>query len=174
MVYVGTFSKTLLPGLRLGFAVVPPTLRSAVRSARAAADGHGPVATEAALARFMDEGLLARHIRRTSKVYAERRSAVLSGLTGPLAPYLEPVPSAAGLHVCALPRPEAGSAVAATADAVAARARAAGVAVGTLRTYQASSGGPAGLVLGYGAIDAADVPAGLELLAAAFRSVTPR
>ncbi|TDD70670.1 PLP-dependent aminotransferase family protein [Jiangella aurantiaca] len=176
VVYVGTFSKTLLPGLRLGFVVVPPSLREAVRAARRVADVHGPVATEAALARFMDEGLLARHIRRTAKVYAQRRSAVLAGLAGELAPYLETVPSAAGLHVCALLRPGAdgGAGGAATAQAVAGRARAAGVAVETLAGYQTEPGGPAGLVLGYGAIEAADVPAGLAALAAAFRTVTPR
>ncbi|WP_116950242.1 MocR-like pyridoxine biosynthesis transcription factor PdxR [Jiangella endophytica] len=170
VVYVGTFSKTLLPGLRLGFAVVPPSLRDAVRTARRLADGHGPVATEAALARFMDEGLLARHIRRTAKVYAERRSLLLAGLEGGgLAPYLEVVPSAAGLHVCALLRSGDGAVV----RAVAARARAAGVRAETLGRYQAAPGGPAGLVLGYGAIEAADLPAGLERLAAAFRAVTP-
>ncbi|RIQ23853.1 aminotransferase-like domain-containing protein, partial [Jiangella rhizosphaerae] len=169
VVYVGTFSKTLLPGLRLGFAVVPPSLRSAVRAARRLADGHGPVATEAALARFMDEGLLARHIRRTAKVYARRRSALLAGLAGELAPYVETVPSAAGLHVCALLR----SGDRAVADAVAARARAAGVAVETLAAYRAEPGGPAGLVLGYGAIEADEVPVGLTALAAAFRAVRP-
>lgn len=169
VVYVGTFSKTLLPGLRLGYLVVPPSLRAAVRAARELADGHGPVATQAALARFMDEGQLARHIRRTAKVYAERRSLLLDGLAGSLAPYLRPVPSAAGLHVCALLR--SGSDDGATADAVAGRARAAGVAVGTLSGYGSER---AGFVLGYGAIDAADVPAGLALLAAALREVLPR
>ncbi|SDU62511.1 MocR-like pyridoxine biosynthesis transcription factor PdxR [Jiangella alkaliphila] len=173
VVYVGTFSKTLLPGLRLGFAVVPPSLRGAVREARRVADGHGPVATEAALARFMDEGLLARHIRRTAKVYAQRRSLLLAGLAGPagvLAPYLEAVPSAAGLHVCALARPGV------DVVAVVERARAAGVRVAALGQYRAEAGGqggPDGLVLGYGAIDAADVPAGLHRLAAVFRAVTP-
>jgi GntR family transcriptional regulator / MocR family aminotransferase len=170
VVYVGTFSKTLLPGLRLGYVVVPPSLRDAVRAARQLTDGHGPVATQAALARFMDDGLLARHIRRTAKVYAERRSLLLAGLAGELAPHLEVVPSAAGLHVCAVLR----SGDEGTASAAAGRALAAGVAVETLDRYEAEVGGPAGFVLGYGAVDAADVPHGLTLLAEALRAVTPR
>ncbi|MBB5791798.1 PLP-dependent aminotransferase family protein [Jiangella mangrovi] len=167
VVYVGTFSKTLLPGLRLGYVVVPPSLRDAIRAARQLADGHGPVATQAALARFMDEGQLARHIRRTAKVYARRRSALLDGLGGALAPYLEAVPSAAGLHVCALLR----SGDRRVAEAAADRARAAGVAVGTLSEYGTE---PTGFALGYGAVEAADVPGGLELLAEALRAVIRR
>ena len=77
----------MLPALRLGFIVAPPSLRSALRAARQLSDGFSPVPTQAALARFIDEGMLARHVRKASGVYATRHAAVLAAL--------EPVP---GLH----------------------------------------------------------------------------
>ena len=64
VIYIGTFSKTMLPSLRLGFLVAPPTLRKALRAAKDVTDWHSPLTTQAALARFIDDGLLARHIRR--------------------------------------------------------------------------------------------------------------
>src|SRR5262245_36628955 len=62
VVYVGSFSKTLLPGLRLGFVVPPASLRSALQAAKQLSDWHAEQTNQAALARLMDEGLLARHI----------------------------------------------------------------------------------------------------------------
>lgn len=167
VVYVGTFSKTLLPGLRTGYAVVPPTLRAAVAGARQLADGHGPVTTQAALARFMDEGLLGRHIRRTTRAYAARREAVVDVVGGDLADHLDLLPSAAGLHVCAMLR----HADADAAVEVLAAARASGVAVESLASYHRESTGRPGFVLGYGAIDTADVPGGLRRFGVAVRRV---
>jgi GntR family transcriptional regulator/MocR family aminotransferase len=99
VIYVGTFSKTLLPSLRLGFLVAPPTLRSALQAARQLSDGHSPTASQAALARFMAEGQLARHIRKASRIYGERHALVVDAIER--MDDLELVPSTAGLHVCA-------------------------------------------------------------------------
>ena len=97
--YVGSFSKTMLPALRLGFVVAPPSLRPALRTARQLSDGFSPVPTQAALARFIDEGMLARHVRKASNAYARRHVAVLAALEP--VPGLRVVPSSAGLHLCA-------------------------------------------------------------------------
>src|SRR5919197_6297048 len=56
VVYIGSFSKTMLPSLRLGFVVAPASLRTALRAAKFVADWHTPLPTQAALARFLDEG----------------------------------------------------------------------------------------------------------------------
>lgn len=72
VVYVGTFSQSLLPALRIGFMVAPRRMREALASAREHSDWHGPAIEHATLAAFIAEGHLARHVRRMRKVYADR------------------------------------------------------------------------------------------------------
>ncbi|MGW4527680.1 MocR-like pyridoxine biosynthesis transcription factor PdxR [Amycolatopsis sp. NPDC004378] len=159
--YVGSFSKTLLPMLRLGFLVAPASLRDALRHARRLTDWHGDVPAQGALAQFIDEGLFARHIRRATKVYAERHERLVSGLDGAFAGRLAVVPSAAGLHLCARADVDL--------EPVAARASAAGVAVQTLSDLCGGYPAP-GLVLGYGSIPADRIDAGLAALDRAWGS----
>jgi len=64
VIYMGTFSKTLFPSLRLGFLVLPHDLVEYFRRARSATDGHSPITEQAVLADFITEGHYARHIRR--------------------------------------------------------------------------------------------------------------
>ncbi|ABL81201.1 MULTISPECIES: PLP-dependent aminotransferase family protein [unclassified Nocardioides] len=169
VVYVGTFSKSLLPALRAGYLVAPEPLREALLGARQLADGHGGPAEQAALAHFVADGLLARHLRRARATYAERRELVRSGLERLLADRLEVVPSAAGLHVAATFR-DAEVDDAAVAEA----ALAAGVAVEPLSAYAVGPDVPPGLVLGYGAAGTATIRPGLERLARLVASTPSR
>jgi GntR family transcriptional regulator/MocR family aminotransferase len=101
VVYVGSFSKTLMPVLRVGYLVAPQSLQAPLRTAKLLTDWQGDAVTQGALARFMAEGLLAAHLRKATRVYRERRDSLLAALA-PLAPdRLSVIPSAAGLHVCA-------------------------------------------------------------------------
>jgi GntR family transcriptional regulator/MocR family aminotransferase len=159
--YVGSFSKTLLPMLRLGFLVAPPSLQDALRHARQLSDWHGDVPAQAALARFVDEGLFARHIRRATKVYGERHERITSTVDRVLAGRLRVVPSAAGLHLCALADTDL--------EPIAARAAAAGVAVQTLSDLCGGFPAP-GLVLGYGSIPVERIDDGLAALDEAWGS----
>ncbi|WP_432976954.1 PLP-dependent aminotransferase family protein [Dactylosporangium sp. CA-233914] len=161
VIYVGSFSKTLLPSLRLGFLVAPEALRPALRAARRLADWHGEPAAQTALAAFIDEGLLQRHLRTVGRVYAVRHELVVRAARGPLAPWFAPVPSSAGLHV-ALRR----TAPLDIAELVR-RLRAADVAVDPLEHFYAERLAEPGLVIGYGAIASADLPAALDRLAEA-------
>jgi GntR family transcriptional regulator/MocR family aminotransferase len=164
VVYVGSFSKTLLPSLRLGFVVAPPPLRGALRAAKFVADWHSPLPAQAALARFIDEGWFARHVRRMRAVYQARHRLVVDGLAAGFAGHLEVVPSAVGLHVAATAR----GPTAAELDAVLRRASQAGVAVQPLSMYGAAAPGPPGVVVGYGAIPTERIAEGLQRLRRCF------
>jgi GntR family transcriptional regulator/MocR family aminotransferase len=161
VLYVGTFSQSLLPALRIGFVLAPPAARAALVAARELTDWHGPAIEHGALAAFIAEGHLARHVRRMRKVYAQRRTALLAALAQHAGDLLEPLPAAAGLHVTVLARRPMDAA------AVAACAAAAGVAVQDLSAFAADHDPPEGFVLGYGLIDAADLDAAVRELARA-------
>ena len=166
VIYVGSFSKTLLATLRLGFLVAPASLAGAVRSAKFVADWHTSLPIQAALADFIDQGLFARHLRRMRTVYQRRHQRIVEALADRFADHLKPVPSAAGLHVAA-------TAPASTREelqAVLGRASAAGVEVQplTLPMFDVGPPGQPGIVLGYGAIPAADIDEGLSRLRRCF------
>ena len=165
VIYVGSFSKTMLPALRLGFLVAPASLRPAMLLARQVCVLHGDASTEAALAAFIDEGLFARHLRTATRVYGERRALLLEALHGELSRWLEPVPSVAGLHLSALLRPDTGVDAAAVLD----RAGQAGIGLRTLGDLSQEPPERDGLMLGYGGIPTDRLPEALRLLARCFR-----
>jgi GntR family transcriptional regulator / MocR family aminotransferase len=111
VLYVGSFSKIMLPVLRIGFLVTPPPLRRDLRVARQVTDWHSPLPVQAALARFIDEGLLARHIRRMRKQYQPRHEHIKQILTADFADAFEVIPSEAGLHLSAYAKTSAGDEV---------------------------------------------------------------
>jgi GntR family transcriptional regulator/MocR family aminotransferase len=164
VIYVGSFSKTMLPTLRLGFIVTPPSLREAVHKAKFVTDWHTPTTIQAVLARFIEGGGFARHIRRVREVYRARHLMIVNGLTRDFADHLEVVPSAAGLHITATARAWSAGRL----DAVARRASDSGVAVQELSRFGVDSPARPGLVLGYGAIPTARIEAGLRQLRACF------
>ncbi|TQM06159.1 PLP-dependent aminotransferase family protein [Pseudonocardia kunmingensis] len=162
VVYVGSFSKTLLPMLRVGFLVAPASLQPALRAAKQLTDWHGDPVTQGALAAFIGEGLLARHVRKATREYAARRTTLLAALREHLADRLDPVPSAAGLHLCA----RLASGTHGDLDDALRRARDRGVGAESLAGYCAVRPVQDGLVLGLGGIATADVDDGVRLLAA--------
>jgi len=160
VLYVGTFSKVLLPTLRLGFVVAPPTLTPALRAAKELTDSHGPLALQRALADLLSEGAFARHVRRLLRLYRPRRDALLRVVEEKLGESVTVVPSVAGLHMTVLSR-----AAEVDAEAWAERARARHVAVQALGSYYQRRP-RAGLALGFGLIAPERIPAGIARLAA--------
>lgn len=161
--YVGTFSKTMLPGLRLGFIVAPGWARAALLQTKQVADFGCNRLTQDTVAAFIDGGHLLRHLRRMTRLYAERRETLIDAIGAALGPAAQVVPAAAGLHLgLLLPQVQ-------DIDAVVQRARAAGVAAEALSRYAAKRDGPVGLALGFGAIDAQRIGEGIRRLGLALR-----
>jgi GntR family transcriptional regulator/MocR family aminotransferase len=105
VIYIGTFSKTLFPALRLGYIVIPPRLVEPFSAVRRASDLCAPHLYQAALADFIAEGHFARHVRKTRMLYAERRSALVKAIREEFGTEMEILGAEAGMHlVVTLPR----------------------------------------------------------------------
>jgi GntR family transcriptional regulator/MocR family aminotransferase len=170
VVYVGTFSKTLLPALRLAFMVVPPSLREAAHKAKFVTDWHTATTAQSALAQFIDEGAFARHIRRVGRIYSERHAMLTAEIKRNFGDYLDLVPSSTGLHITACARGASVDHI----DAIVSRAFDLGVAIDTMSRNRVDRKPPAGLVLGYGAIETARIAEGLRRLRRCFDERVPR
>ncbi|MEO8151614.1 MAG: PLP-dependent aminotransferase family protein [Rhizobacter sp.] len=99
VLYVGTFSKTLHPGMRLGFIVLPSALVDAFASAKALTDRHSPGVAQEVLARFITEGHLLRHLRRMRELYQQRQGLMIETLHKASGGALQLQPSAQGMHL---------------------------------------------------------------------------
>jgi GntR family transcriptional regulator/MocR family aminotransferase len=138
VVHVHSVSKTLAPGLRMGWAALPARLATAVADEKRLSDLGAPVLEQLTLAAFLERGELDRHLRRTRPVYRSRRDALLAALSG-----LEVEGVAAGLHVLA--RLPDGLSEQDVTTAAAAR----GVAVDPLGPHVAGAPRAPALLLGY-------------------------
>jgi GntR family transcriptional regulator/MocR family aminotransferase len=99
VLYVGTFSKTLVSGLRLGYMVVPEPLIDAFRAARSTVDRHTPTAYQQVLADFIGEGHYFRHIRHVRSLCAERQATLVDAAASRLGGLLTLNADPAGLHL---------------------------------------------------------------------------
>ena len=163
VVYVGTFSKTLLPALRIGYLILPePVVETFVR-ARAVMDWQHATVEQVVLADFITEGWLERHIRQTRLRYLERQQALVDAIRDEMPDLLEAVPSGAGMYLVAWLRGGL------TDTAAATMANAAGVSVGTLSRFSVRPRRREGLVLGYGPYDVGQIRAAVKTLSRALR-----
>ena len=169
VLYVGTFAKNLAASLRLGFLVVPGSLVDAVTAWRELIDVQPPALTQQALHRFITEGRLERHLRRTRRIYRERHDVVTRFLDETCAAgLLRPGPTNhAGLHVSALFPDGVSEAV------VLAQARRRGVALSSYLECIALPNTPAGLLLGFGLVAVDELPAALAAVRQVLEAVTP-
>ena len=160
VIYCGTTSKSLAPGLRLGWLVVPERLVDPIVKARRPIDSATSSFTQATYAHFLERGDLDRHLRRTRRVYRRRRDALIDALARWF-PAAVPRGASAGLHVLVdLPNDL-------DEDALAARALDEGVRVYPLGPFRMRrTERRTGLVLGYGSLEPAASERGVRVVAA--------
>ena len=156
VVYLGTFSKVLFPGLRLGYVIAPRALVTAFAGARAILDRHSPTADQHVLAAYMREGLFEAHIRRIRGLYAERRSVLLTALEPALPAGWAIQPSDQGMHIL-LWLPDGSDDV-----RIAARAQAVGLTMRPISPMYANAAGRPGLMLGFGGFTPAQLREAVE------------
>jgi GntR family transcriptional regulator/MocR family aminotransferase len=160
VVYIGTFSKTLVPALRLGYLIVPPESAHAFRAVRAACDRHSPVLDQAVLADFMTEGHFARHVRRMRDLYAERQGVLVDAIQRSLGDRLEARATGAGMHLVGWLEDGSDDA------AVSARLREAGIEAPPLSRYGLLRPARGGLLLGWAGYTPEAIEKSVERLAA--------
>src|SRR6516225_6767925 len=158
VVYAGSASKTLAPGLRLGWFVMPGRLAEPMAAAKIAADRGSPALEQLALADLMARGEFDRHLRRMRPVYRRRRDALLAALSRRL-PRLEPAGVSAGLHLVTWLPPDLDE-----ATVVGAAARA-GVGIEGVAPYRISHPGRGGLIFGYATAGEQAIAEGVDILA---------
>lgn len=139
VVYIGTFSKVMFPGLRIGYLIVPKKMVAAFARAKFLVDRQTPVLEQAALADFLSEGHLERHIRRMRRLYGKRRQTLKDALARHFGDGATCLGGEAGMHV--LVRFEDGG--------VAARAAANGVRLTASSLYYVGKAPPNEFVLGF-------------------------
>ncbi|WP_046658203.1 PLP-dependent aminotransferase family protein [Lysobacter capsici] len=154
--YVGTFSKSLFPALRKGFIVAPAWARDALITVKHCADSHCDTVGQSVLAAFIRDGHLARHVRRMRAIYGERRDALLTGLRDELDPWMQPIPSEAGLHLAARIRDPA------LAPAILARALPLLPGAQMIDDYAIAPLPRPAITFGYGVIDADEIGVALR------------
>ena len=170
VIFVGSFSKTMLPALRLGYLVAPAALIQRAAAIVQAIHGDVPLLTQAALADFISEGHFSRHLRKMRKLYQQKQQ-LAQQLASQYLPDWQLHALHAGLHLVL--RCPAALQAAFDGPLIQQRLAAAGYAPALLSKYQFAGETAAGLVIGIANVSPADLERGLQLIAA-ICGATPR
>jgi GntR family transcriptional regulator/MocR family aminotransferase len=160
VIYIGTFSKTLFPALRLGYVVVPADLVERFVAVRYALDLTPPYLPQAVLNDFMREGHFARHIRKMRALYHERRTALVESIEKEFEGEVEILGAQAGMHlVAALPEDREWNDIE-IATAVAAKK----VWMWPLSPAYVGEKKRQGFILGFGNVTAEEIPGAVRVI----------
>jgi GntR family transcriptional regulator/MocR family aminotransferase len=159
VIYVGTFSKSLFPALRLGFMLVPPALVETFERISTSFIQGVPTSIQAIVAEFIQGGHFATHIRRMRGIYAERHETLVEQARQHLGGLLDIVPSESGLHTIGLLPPDISERSATKGAAEQ------GVIVSPIDRFSIAPTPFNGLVLGFGAANPREICDGVAKLA---------
>lgn len=165
VIYLGTFSRSLLRPLRLGYVIAPSDLIELLIACRGIVDRHPPPIEQAVVAEFMARGHFATHIRRMRKLYADRQRLLVSMAADQLAGRLDVRAAGAGMHIVGRLPAEIDDV------AVAAAAAQRGLVLRPLSSYYVAAPRQRGLLLGYTAFGTGQMRDGIRRLAEVLREV---
>jgi GntR family transcriptional regulator/MocR family aminotransferase len=157
VIYVGTFSKTLFPSLRLAYMVLPEALVQPMVTARSVYDGHVAQLAQAVTADFMAQGHFASHLRLMRQLYRSRRDLLLDLITRKL-PWAQPLSSTGGLQLSVRLPPG-------SEQHLTRQASAHGVATPSLSALHSRADASDGWLLGFAALQPAEIESAVALLA---------
>ncbi|WP_338447007.1 PLP-dependent aminotransferase family protein [Pelagerythrobacter marensis] len=156
--YVGTFSKSLFPALRLGFLVSPRWALETIGQTKRISDWHSPTLSQLVLSAFIEDGHLSRHIRSMRRIYARRRACLIAALERRCGTALTLYPSAAGLHLgTRLSGIEAVSLAATLLER--------GIGIETFERYSLGPNRINGLLFGFGQCAEENISTGVDMIA---------
>jgi len=162
VIYVGTFSRILLPSMRLGYLILPSKLVQPILAIRALGDRHPPPLEQWLVSDFIANGHFMAHVRRMRKLYAYRQTKLVSMFREHLLDWLEMQPAGAGMNVVGWLRPGADD------RTIAKRANASGVMVRPVSIYFHTRRPRPGLLIGHSAVTSGHLRRGVRTLAAIF------
>jgi GntR family transcriptional regulator/MocR family aminotransferase len=162
IIYVGTFSRTIFPALRVGYLVVPKSLVPAFTAAKWLNDQHTPTLEQETLAEFIASGMYERYLRRVRRRNASRREALLSAIREHLGDRVEVTGDGAGAHVVLWPRRRV------TEEELIAKAASRSVAIYGIARYFLRRPGPTGIMMGYSRLREPEIREGIRRLADVF------
>ena len=168
VIYLGTFSKTLFPALRLGYMVVPRDLTHAFHMGRTLADYLSPTVEQAVVADFLAEGHYARHVRRMRTLYAARQQTLVAAAERELGGLLRIEPADIGMHVVGWLREDISDRAAFKA------ALDVGIETPPLSRYCQQVTLPPALLFGYSAITERTIATAVRRLRPALQALAPR
>ena len=160
VVHFGSFSKTLFPGLRLGYLIVPAQLLDDFATIRISTERYPSIIHQLVLAAFIAQGHYARHLRRMRAVYAKRHAMLASCVADKLADELELTDAPAGLDVCAWIKSDVSEAT------LIERALAQDVSLSGLQDYAIECALPSGVLIGFAATPEYEIARGVDVLRA--------
>jgi GntR family transcriptional regulator/MocR family aminotransferase len=170
VLYVGSFSKTLFPSLRLAYIVCPAALRDALYKAKLLDDLGSPSVEQAALATFIQSRQYEKHLRKSVKELINRRQTVVEALQRLAASHIEIGPYQAGMHFVIWFRHLGFDVL----DAFIDRAKSAGLGLYPIHPYYRNRPARPGLLIGYAGLSLGQLKTAVELFARCLEMPPPR